>query len=787
MRALDVKAFRDALNLRWQFLAIALMMGCGVGTLVMSWSMLVSLQLTQERYYDEHRFAHVFANVKRAPLHRGQLLSRIPGVVQVDLRIVEDASLDLPDMAEPASARLVSLSSSNDSSLNRLHLRSGRLPISSAEHEVVIGEGFALAHKLYPGRELRAILNGKQERLRVVGVGLSPEFIYQVRPGDFVPNDANYAVFWLLREDLESAYSMRGAFNDVAIRLAPGVSTRSVLEKVDAALASYGCRGAYGRDIQPSHRYVDNELRELRNMGFVAPAIFLAAAAALLNVVIARIVATQRSQIATLRAFGYTPWDIVWHFVQMTAVIVLVGSILGTILGVALGLSMTRMYAQFFRFPLLAFRVDPLVITSGVIANSCAAFLGIMVAVGRAASAPPAAAMQPEPPAVYRRSWIELWLRPHWLSPPTRMIIRNLHRRPVPTILSMLGLALAGAVVILGNQSADAVSAMMDFHFDVVQRQNFTVGFAEPATRTAAFDIRRLPGVMQVEPFRFAAAELSSGMHRRRQEILGLSDKPQLFRPIDHRWREHPPIGNGVVLSEKLASLLSVATGDWIDVQLLEGRRRRLRLLVEGTIEDYIGTWAYMRIDVLTQYLGEPETISGAYVLTDGSDDRSMLRHLKNAPAVASVTSKQLSINALRDTLAATMHRMRIINLGFALVIACGVAYNGARIALSERARDLASMRILGYSRAEISYVLVGEIAILALMSLPFGSILGYLLTLFASWGYDTELFRIPIVIGRSTYGLAALVTLAASVGSAMVVRRRLDHLDLVAVLKAHE
>lgn len=787
MLALNRKVLRDLWRLKWQFLAIGLVIGCGVAVLIMAWSMLASLHLTQQRYYDQYRFAHVFAHLKRAPNSLQWRIARIPGVAYCETRIVADVTLDIPNVAEPAIGRMISLPEHAAEGLNRLHLRAGRLPEVGRGEEVVVSEAFADVHHLRPGGHVAAVLNGRLQRLSIAGIALSPEYVYQVRGGEVLPNERTFGVFWMNRRELANAFNLEGAFNDVTLRLATDASEPEVIERLDQLLDGYGGLGAYGRDLQASNRYITNELRELRNMGYFAPAIFLVVSAFLLNIVLSRVIGAQQVQIAALRAFGYSRAEIGWHYVKMTAAVVCFGVFAGVAAGAYLGRGMTQMYSHFFHFPVLAFALQPLVVIWSIVVSGAAAWMGIAFAVLRAVRLPPAVAMQPEPPATYRPAFLERLGLATYVSPSNRMILRQLERRPLATCLTVLGIALSIAVVVLGNFAGDAVEELLHFHFWRVQRYNISLGFVEPTESTVLHDLRQLPGVVQVEPMRAVVATFKAGPISRRQEIMALPEEPQLFRLLDAHGRVQSVPRHGLLISAKLADLLGVQVGDEVEVSIKEGLRPVVRLPVQRLIDDMIGTSAYMHLDALREALREGHTVSGAFLFVETHRLPEIYRKLKETPRVASVTSKLVALQSLQATLAQTLLQMRAVNLAFAVIIACGVVYNSARITFDERSRDLASLRVLGYTRLEISYLMLGELGLITLTAAPLGLVLGYALVVCTSLGYDTELFRLPVIVYRSTYGLAVSVVLLAAAASALVVRRHLDRLDLVAVLKARD
>ena len=788
MRALDRKLFRDLWALRGQSLAICLVIACGVATFVMSLNTLGSLQRAQHNYYEQYRFAEVFAHLKRAPGSLAGRIGDLPGVATVETRVVEQVTLSVPGFGEPAQGRLISIPERRRPALNRLHLRSGRWVEPGRAGEVLIGEAFAQAHALQPGDSLQAVINGRLMRLRIVGVALSPEYIYQIRPGDVLPDDRRFGVFWMGETELAAAFDMEGAFNDVSLTLMPGASEADVLLRLDRLLESFGGLGAYGRDDQASHKFVTNELRELRGMALVVPTIFLAVAAFLLNVVVSRLIGTQREQIAALKAFGYSRLEVGWHYLKYVLLISSIGVTLGTVVGAQLGRSVTKLYAQFFRFPVFEFYLDPGVVVLALGISGGAAIVGTLAAVLRAVRLPPAEAMRPEPPASYRPTFFERIGLRRFLTEPVRMMLRHLERQPVRTSMSVLGIGMAVAVLILGNFTLDAVNYVMESQFEIAQRQEVTVGFVEASSPTVLSDLGHLPGVRAVEPFRSLPVRIRSEHRSRRLGIMGLQPAGRLYRLMDIDRREVPLPPGGLVLSEKLAEVLGVEIQDEVTIEVLEGRRPVAQVPVVGLISDFSGISAYMDITAANRLMREGAVVSGAHLAVDAEKLDALFAELKLTPRVASVTIKSTALESFRKTVAENLLRMRLFNVGFATIIAFGVVYNSARITLEERSRELATLRVIGFRRSEISFILLGELAIVTLAAVPVGMLIGYAFAAFViEIGFDTELFRIPLVINRSTFGFAATVTVLAAVASGLVVRRHLDRLDLVSVLKSRE
>lgn len=785
--ALDRKLLRDLWHLRGQALAIALVIASAAAMTVMAFSMRESLQQTQETYYDRYRFADVFAHVKRAPWPLVERIAEIPGVARVQPRIVAGVTLDVTGLAEPAVGRLISVPDRPTAILNDLHLRQGRYVEPTGRGEVLVGEAFAEANKFGPGDTLRAVLNGRYQELRITGVVLSPEFVYQLPEGEIFPDDRRYGVFWMPYTELAAAFDMQGAFNDVSLTLMPGARAEEVIARLDRLLEPYGGLGAYPRADQVSHRFLSDEIKQLRMTGLIMPSIFLAVASFLLNIVMSRLVGTQREQIAALKAFGYTRGEVAAHYLKFVLVLVVVGVVLGTGLGAWLGRHLTVMYTKFYRFPVLQFVLYGRVVVGAFAACAGAAVLGTLAAVWRAARLPPAEAMRPEPPADYRPTVLERLGLQRLISQPARMILRNLERRPVRALLSAVGMALAACILVLGSFSADALDYMMEFQFDAAQRQDMTVSFVEPAADRAARDLGHLPGVVACEPFRSVGVRLRAGPRSRRMAIMGLEPEGRLYRLLDADWRPVRLPPDGLVISEKLASLLDVGVGDRLTVEVLEGERPVREVPVTGTMTDYTGVACYMTRGALNRLLREGPAVSGAFLATDAARADALYHELKQTPRVAGVSVKRAALRGFQETIAENMKAFRFFNVLFACVIAFGVVYNSARISLAERSRELATLRVIGFTRAEISFILLGELGVLTLASLPAGLVLGRVLVNLLARLFDTDLYRIPPIVADSTFGFAAVVVLVAAAVSGLIVRRQLDRLDLVAVLKLKE
>jgi len=787
MTAIYQKMWRDLWQLRGQAFAIMLVLACGVATYVMFVSTLDSLNLTRTMFYRDYRFADVYAGLKRAPEMLRQRIATIPGVAEVDTRVRAAITIDIPNFPEPITGLITSIPDHGEPPLNNIYLRAGRLVTSGRNDEIIIGEAFAQAHDLRPGDRLSVTIKGIRKALRIVGTGVTPEYQSQVRPGSPFPDHKRHAYIWMARTPLGHAYYMHGAFNSVVLRLDASAKAGDVIERLDNLLTSYGGGGAIDREDHPSYYFLSQEFKQLDNLSNIFPVMFLAVAAFLLNVVVTRLVGSQREQIAALKAFGYSNFNVALHYVQMVMVIVIIGTAIGIIAGTWLGNYLAEIFVNNFRFPYLEFVLQPAVIIKAIIASVAAALFGTLFAVRVVARLRPAEAMRPEAPAMYRQTLLERAGLQRWLSPPSRMILRHLERQPIKSGLSIIGISMACAIIMAGRFSEDTVGYMMDVLYKFSQRQDLMVTFVEPTSRRALYELLSMPGVEHAEVGRSVAARFSFEHRSYLSSIAGTERDSQIVQILDVDLKPLTLPPAGMVLGDYFRTKLGVKPGDWITVEVLEGKRPVRQVQVVGLVNQYLGVTGYMNLQALNRLLGEGDVIGGAFLSVDEHKMHEIFKRLKEMPWVASVVVREQEIANFHKMMQETMVFYTSVATLFAVIIAVGVIYNSARIILTERSSELASLRVLGFNRAEISYILLGELTVLTLLAVPLGLLFGYGVCNQITGMMGTDLYRIPLVLEPDTYAFAALVVLIAAVVSALMVRHRLDELDLIAVLKTKE
>ena len=783
---LNRKLVRDVWAMRGQSLAVALVVAAGIAIYVMYQANFASLRDTQAAYYARQRFGDVFVSLTRAPQSVAAEIAALPDLSAAETRVVAPAVLTTDAGTRTANARIVSIPGGRRPRVNDLYLRSGRWIEPGRADQVILSDGFARARRLSPGDRLSALINGRSYRLTVAGTALSPEYVYTIPPGELVPDDTRFGVVWMEEGALAAAMNLAGAFNDVVLRLSPGVAPDATMSRLDRLLAPYGGLGAGPRELQLSHWFVSNELKQLQSFGLLLPSIFLVIGAFILNVALTRALALQRTQIAALKALGYGDAAIAWHYIKWALMIGSGGLLMGVAAGYWLGGAIGQLYNDIFRFPDLRFRLPGGVLLGATSLTAVAAAGGAWLAVWRAVRVPPAEAMRPEPPLRYRRSATEARLAPR-LDASGRMVLRHLARRPLRAVMSTAGIAIAVAVLMFGLIFIDVIDELLVLQFYSIERQDATVTFAQPRSARAVLGLARLPGVLSVEPQRVVAVRLRAGHRERTVPLTGVSRAARLKRVVEAGGRVLDPPISGLAMSRALADALGVEAGDAVSLEALEGGRPVRQVTVTALVDDIFGVAVYMELGALHALMREGDVSTGALLLIDPARKQALAAALEARPLVAGTSFRQEVVRQFRNTMSKNLNVTTLINVIFAAVIAMGVVYNAARVSLSEHSRELASMRVLGFTRGEISMVLLGELVVLTVLALPVGWVMGYYLAELMVSSLQSEVYRIPLTVAPWSVGWASLAVAGAAVVSGLIVRRRLDRLDLVAVLKTQE
>ncbi|HRK68469.1 MAG TPA: FtsX-like permease family protein, partial [Hyphomonas sp.] len=678
-----------------------------------------------------------------------------------------------------------SIPETHELSVNRLYLVSGRFPEVGKRDEAVMNKRFAEAHRISLGDQVSMIVRGRQIEVAITGLVMSPEHVYTIAPGELVPDERQYGVLWMNERPLSELAGWEGAFNELVVRLSRGANEAGILRQLDQELSAYGAIGAYGREDQISDAFVSSEIDQLRTLGRVVPPVFLAVASVLVYVVISRLVTIQRPAIGLLKAYGYTNSEVLMHFVKLVVLIGSLGVLVGVLLGIWFGRQMAELYIRYYDFPFLLFRAAPSDYLIVCAFSALSILGGGILAVRKSVSLQPAEAMTAPPPPDYSKAAGSAITRLRWIDQQTRMILRQIIRWPGRAMVTVGGVAASIALLVSVFVMMDGMDKMIFGYFSDANRYDAVVTFTEARGQQSLYDLLQDPAVQKAEPFRTVAARLKAGRATERVALVGAVRDGELSRLIDAVGNSVDTPAAGLILSEDLAEKLGVKPGETLNLEVTEGRRPEVRVVVMGLARTYLGSAALMDIAELNRILGEGGALTGAYLNTDAAQEPDLQARLMGAPGIAAVSFLKPTEERLRTMMDENIGVSLTVFALFAAMIALGVVYNSVRISFTERQRELASLRVLGFSKAAVSYILLGEIALLALVAIPIGLGAGCFLSMYFADAMGSELFRLPLVFEPATFAAASLIVLAAVAVSGLVVRQRIETLDMVEALKS--
>jgi putative ABC transport system permease protein len=784
---LNIKLFRDLKILRTQTLTTALLLICGVSLLISSWSAYISLRFARDKFYEEYHFAEIFSEFKTAPLKIEQKINNVTGVKRAEARIVMQGLIYVPGQIEPAIGHFVTAPVEKGDYLNRLYLRKGRLPMMSEEVEVTVHEAFAKAHHLTLGDELSILVQGTSEKVKIVGITISPEFVYALNPSAPLPDNLHFGIIWVPQKQLEFLAKMKDEVNSVLITVERSHSSKEVLTQVDEILKPYGNLGAYERKDQLSNMFVEDEIKQQKISGLLIPSIFLFVAAFLVNIIISRLISLQRPQVATLKALGYTNREVSLHYLKIIFIMMLAGTVPGIFLGGYIGTLLTNNYKNFFHFPELSFSLSVLAIFLGFIAGFIPYMTGGLLSLRAIYKLTPAEAMLPAAPANFLPTFIERWGLHKYFKVHTRMIWRNLLIRPLRLMVIVFGLCASLALIITASAWVDVVDFLIETQFQRQQREDIRVDFKLPLGESSIRELLKIDGVLMAEGSRTIPIRLKYKNYKREALAIGRSNQNQLSKIIDRELNQIKIPQHGILLSRFFESKWDLKRGDYIDLEFLEGKQHKETIKVAGFVEDLIGPNAYIKDRLLLKMLEENTCYNSVSLKVDPHKMLSVYLELKKFPLINAVTIKQQLLKGFKETIGGMILVFTWILIIFSLMITIGIIYNSIRVTFSERAWELSSLMVLGFNKWLVLNLLAAEVIIQVLLAIIPGCLSGWGLVYLSMKLIHSETFNFPVIIDHSTFALSVLFVLLVLVGCLVIMAKMINRLKLSDALKIRE
>lgn len=787
MLALNKKLLRDFWNLKVQTLTIAIIVIGGISILISSWSSYRSLQKARDDFYANYSFGNIFSEFERAPEGVIKDLQKILGMQFVEGRIIIDGIANIPYQDEPAVTKIVSIPSGRQPHLNKVYLRKGRLPVEGMTAEVVVHEGFAKAHHLGPGDHFQILIEGHLEEVLVVGIGISPEFVYALSSAAPLPDDKHYGVLWMPYLTLSRLAKLQDSINSVTATIDPHISSLQVKTSVDQVLKKYGSLGAYSREQQVSNMFVEDEIAEQKGMAIMTPVIFLSVAAFLIHVIFSRLISLNRAQIATLKAIGLSNWEVAFHYLKLVVLMLLIGTIPAIAIGNLLGRFFAKIYLDYFHFPELRFHLSYAAIAFGVLAGICPGLLGAWQSIKNAFALVPAEAMRPPMPPAFQRTIFDKLSGKKSMSPLGKIIFRNLFRRPDRLIMIVLGMATALGIIVTSFSWNDMVTQMLETQFQRIQREDLSVTFLHPVSENGLQELKNQDGVLSVEGYRVVPIRISYLNHKKELSMTGWPESSRMRQSLDVNLKKIILPEEGLMLGRYFNKDWGLKAGDTIEVEILEGKQQKFQVKVAGFTDEMVGLSASMRIRYLWKLLGEQIGYNMVTIRGDSKKINQLYTHLKGIPEVQAVVLKNSIYKGFQSTMGEIINVSTIILISFALAIAIGVIYNSIRVNFSERSWEMASLRVMGFEKWDVFTIIFTEVALQVFICIIPGCFFGYWITKLTLRGIHTETFAFPVVIHFQTYAKAALVVLFSLALSSWQVYLMIAKLNLVDALKSRE
>lgn len=800
MAVLNRKLVRDTLASAGTLATVIVIMAVGTGIFVGMRSAQRILAASQADYYRAYRFADFWIDVKKAPLTAVEPIRRMPGVADVNARVVFDVIVDVPDEVQPISGRLISAPPRGfDQTINGIVLVRGSGFSDDREEEAIISEAFAREHHLQPGDRVSLILNAKLESFIIVGTAISPEYVYMVRGvGDFIPDPRHFGILYIKEDYARRVLDFQDACNQVVGRFVADAPpdgqagnedpSAFLLQRMERQLDPYGLIAAIPRERQASNRFLSDEIRSLGVTAYIMPTIFLFVAALVLNVVMSRLAERQRTIIGTLKALGYSDRQVLAHFMGFGLLTGLLGGAAGSTLGVLLARGMIEIYKEFFQFPRFEFHVYFDLIAIAMTMSLAFALAGTIKGVRRVLELHPAEAMRPRPPerggAVFLERFPRLWRA---MGFRTHIALRGMARNPGRTLTGMIASTLSVAIILIALGLSESVRFLLDFQFERVLHSDVDIGMQEERSIRAVYEARRLPGVDRAEPVLAVTCDIRRGRESRRLSISGLSAEHRLTTPVAADLQPIEIPEQGLVLTRKLAEIFNARVGDSLELTPVRGRRETRTARVGAVVEGLVGLECYADIRYLSRIMGETLAVNGVQMAVNPADMPALFRTIKRLPNAQGLSIRANTRDNIRNTFVRTMSFSITSIIIFAGTIAFGSVLNASLIEIGDRMRDISTFRVLGYKPGQVASIFFRQNMVIITVGLIAGLPLGYFLSLLIAHAYNTELFRMYVAISWRSVVATTALSLTFVLVAQWVVYRQVSKLDWLEGVKVKE
>ena len=788
---LDRKLRRDLYAARGLLTAIVVILSLGVSAYVANLSLYFNLERARSNYYGQCRMADFWVDIQKIPRVEVERLAQVSGISELQSRIVMAVTIDLQDEPKPVSGQLISMPADPQPIINGLLLKEGTYFTEFYREEVILSYGFAKARGIRPGDRLRVILNDHMEELLVVGTAISPEFLFARAPGAMIPDKSTFAQLYVKREFAEEATSLEGAANQLCGLLAPEFRSRPgvVLETLEDLLIPFGEATSTQLSEQGSNQQLSSDLAQIRSINLIVPSVFLCVSALILDVLMMRMAQQQRTIIGTLKALGYTNFQLLAHFLKFGIVIGLSGGVVGAAFGYWLAGVILTLFNQLYELPNIVNRTYPSIVGGCLALGVIVACVGTLRGVWQVIALMPAEAMRPKPPEAMRRVALEglqtLWRK---LDFRWQMVFRSLTRNRIRTFTNIFSSAMGTALILQTLQVSDALNELLEFTFEQMLVSDFDLTFKDELDFDAYLAVSRLPGVDDAEPVLNVACTFYHGHRKRQGALSGIFPGARLTVPQNSDGTLIPIPDYGIMLSDALARKLQAQVGDTISFVPTKGERRQIRIPVAAIVQSYVGMTAYANFKHLNQLLGEELSLNAVQAVVDSRPTvvHAFYQQLKQIPALQGFAAIREQKAQLKQLLAPvdTINSLLIV---FAGLLCCGSIITSSLISLAERRQEIATFRVLGYQPHQIGAIFLRESLLVNSVGIVLGLPIGYWFARYIVAAVGTDTTRLPFIITPTTWYFAVALSLLFTAFGFLPVYRAINRMNWKEVLSVRE
>ncbi len=787
MNKLRLMTLRDIKSNKGQYIAVILVVVIGIAMYNATLMSYENLSNSVEYYYEEYNLPHLFVRLNKSSESVVRVAEGVDGVTSARGRLVLDVPMEVPDYEGRVQARVVSVPPSNNDALNKLYLEDGRYVSGSYRDTVLVEKMFMEFHGLEIGSTIYPIVDGKRIELEVGGKAVSPEHIYVIPSAQaMMPDNERFTILFLEHGFMQQLFGYDGMVNEVIVEIKDEDRVEEIKKELEDRLKHYGLISVTERDEEVSYVMMENELNGLESMGSAYPVIFLTIGSIVIYMLLLRLVDNQRLQIGVLMALGFTKRAILFHYLGYALFVGFVGSALGSLAGIKLGGALTRYYLVFFNVPVLQIKTYVSVIIIGILMSVVFCGIAGLNAAKRVLKIAPAEAMRPVAPIEGKKWWGERILpfigsmKISW-----RLTFRNMWRNKKRTIFTVSAISMTVGLMISILMMLDSVDYLFEMAFGDALSYDYKVAFTTDVHQDIVNDLSEFEEITYVEPIAEYPFRLKNGWREKNTMIMGIERNSRVYHLSGLNGGRIDVPREGILLTEGLAESLGVKRGDMLTIEALNKPGIERQVTVKGLVEEYMGGSGFMELDVLNGVLQEGSTINNA-LINLRYNSGNFVRDIEGMAYVQSVREPDDMVKQYNEYMGLMYAYIGVI-ITLSCIMGFAIIYNTTTISIMERKRELASLRIMGFTNKKVSELIFNENTAVSVMGLIVGMPLGRFMGVQMLNYVPEDMMSLPLVIFPKTYVLAAVTVALFVILAQMANMRRISRMDLVEVMKSRE